>query len=373
MAPDPTQRHPNGQRLTASRLSGPVPERARPETPAPGRAHPRPWRVRLGALPAALGLLVAISTAVINAPFLPDPRPGAASPPALPGPRFPAATRLYTAPDTPAAHWLREHHRDPRAAVIRERIASRPQGAWFTDPDPLKVEGEVRTVVDAARARGAMPVLVPYAAHRRDCSGHSTGGTGDLAAYRDWIEGFARGIGSRDALVVLEPDALALADCLSSRERRDRYAALSYAGRVLDRHAPRSSVYYDAGNSGWHPARTMADRLRRAGATRYGDGIALNVSNYNRTRDEIDYGYSVLRELNSTRLTMVIDTSRNGAGPTRGHRACDPPGRRLGQTPTTDTGVRGVDAYLWVKPPGQADGCAAAAGTFDAQYAYRLA
>ncbi|MEU6545031.1 glycoside hydrolase family 6 protein [Streptomyces sp. NPDC046859] len=328
--------------------------------------------MRLGALLAALGLLVAVSTAVTTGPFLPDSRPGAA-PPGLPEARFPAATRLYTAPDTAAARWVREHHRDPRSAVIRERIASWPQGSWITDADPQKVEGEVRAVVDAARARGALPVLVPYAVHRRDCSGHSSGGTGGVSAYRNWIEGFARGIGSADALVVLEPDALALADCLSSRERRDRYAALSYAGRILHRDAPRSSVYYDAGNSGWHPARTMADRLRRAGATRYGDGIALNVSNFNRTRDEIAYGYSVLRELDGARLTMVIDTSRNGAGPARGNRTCDPSGRRLGQTPTTDTGVRGVDAYLWVKPPGQADGCAAAAGAFDAQYAYRLA
>ncbi|WP_246203510.1 glycoside hydrolase family 6 protein [Streptomyces tailanensis] len=354
------------------RLSGPVPKRARPETPAPGRAYPRPRRARLAALLTALGLLVAVATAVTNAPFLPGQRPGAAPPPALPEPRFPAVTRLYTAPDTPAARWVREHPQDPRVAVIRERIASRPQGSWFTDPDPLKVEGKVRAVVDAARARGAMPVLVAYAVHHRDCSGHSTGGTADLAAYRAWVEGFARGIGSGQALVVLEPDALALADCLSSRERRDRFAALSHAGRVMRRDAPRARVYYDAGNSRWHPAHTMADRLRHAGATRYGDGIALNVSNFNRTRDEIDYGYSVLRELDSARLTMVIDTSRNGAGPARGNRACDPPGRRLGQSPTAGTGVRGVDAYLWVKPPGQADGCSAAAGTFDAQYAYRL-
>ncbi|KUO14419.1 hypothetical protein AQJ91_46945 [Streptomyces dysideae] len=81
----------------------------------------------------------------------------------------------------------------------------------------------------------------------------------------------------------------------------------------------------------------------------------------------------MIRELGSSRLAMVIDTSRNGARPAAGHRACDPPGRRLGELPTTATGVPGVDAYLWVKPPGQADGCTAAAGTFDARYAYLLA
>jgi len=349
------------------RFSGPVPER--PGAPAPGRAHPHAWRMRLAALMSALGLLVAVTTAPISS----DSQSDTSAPSALPEPRFPATTRFHTDPDTPAARWVSEHAGDSRATVIQERIASRPQASWFADPDPLKVERQVRTVVDAAQAQGAIPVLVAYAVHHRDCSGHSTGGTGDLAAYRAWIEGFARGIGSGSALVVLEPDALALADCLGSRERRERFAALSYAGRVLHRDAPRSWVYYDAGNSGWHPARTMADRLRRAGATQYGDGIALNVSNFNATRDEIRYGVSVLRDLDNSRLGMVIDTSRNGAGPSRGHRACDPPGRRLGHTPTAGTGVRGVDAYLWVKPPGQADGCAAAAGTFDAQYASLLA
>ncbi|MFF2509414.1 glycoside hydrolase family 6 protein [Streptomyces sp. NPDC058067] len=322
---------------------------------------------------SALGLLLTVTTAVTNAPFAPGLLHPGAAPTALPAPHYPATTRLYAAPDTPAALWVREHPGDRRAAVLAGRIASRPQASWFTDPDPLKIEGQVHAVVDAARAQRALPVLVAYAVHRRDCSGHSTGGTGAAAAYRAWIEGFTRGIGTARALVILEPDALALSDCLSGRERRDRFAALSYAGRVLHDGAPYSRVYYDAGNSGWHPAPTMAERLRRAGATRYADGIALNVSNFNRTRDEIRYGRSVLRDLGVSRLGMVIDTSRNGAGPARGHHACDPPGRRLGQPPTTGTGIAGVDAYLWVKPPGQTDGCTAAAGTFDAQYGYLLA
>ncbi|MFF4805104.1 glycoside hydrolase family 6 protein [Streptomyces sp. NPDC001351] len=313
---------------------------------------------------------MAVGTGVTNARFLADVNHRSAAP--LADPPFPATTVLYTAPDAPAALWVRDHPRASWAAVIAGRIASRPQAVWFTDPDPMKVAGQVHTLVDAARAQHTLPVLVTYAVPRRDCSGHSTGGTGDLATYRTWIESFARGIGPAQALVILEPDALGLADCLSPPERRDRFTALSEAGRALRLDAPHSRVYYDAGNSGWHPAGTMADRLRRAGATRYADGIALNVSNFNRTHDEVRYGRSVIRKLGNSRLGMVIDTSRNGAGPARGHRACDPPGRRLGHTPTLDTGVYGVDAYLWVKPPGQADGCAATAGTFDAQYAYRL-
>jgi endoglucanase len=62
--------------------------------------------------------------------------------------------------------------------------------------------------------------------------------------------------------------------------------------------------------------------------------------------------------------TFVIDTSRNGAGPwqapggvyTDAEDWCNPPDRGLGALPTTDTGVALVDAYLWIKVPGESDG-----------------
>lgn len=182
-----------------------------------------------------------------------------------------------------------------------------------------------------------------------------------------------QGVGKATAVVVLEPDAFAHLGCLDPQQRADRFAALSSAARALHRYAPHARVYYDAGNSTWHSPHTMAKRLKRAGINQYGDGIALNVSNFNPTGDEVRYGLSVLETLGLSRLGAVIDTSRNGAGPAGDHRFCDPPGRKLGATPTADTGIGRIDAYLWVKHPGQSDGCIAAAGTFVPAYAYRLA
>ena len=48
---------------------------------------------------------------------------------------------------------------------------------------------------------------------------------------------------------------------------------------------------------------------------------------------------------------------------------------RLGRvaTPTLATGEPTVAAYLWVKLPGEADGCAGAAGQFLPDLAYALA
>jgi endoglucanase len=77
---------------------------------------------------------------------------------------------------------------------------------------------------------------------------------------------------------------------------------------------------------------------------------------------------------------FVIDTSRNGNGaPTAGHGVnewCNPPGRALGHAPTTHPGVAGVDAYLWIKYPGQSDGACRSgeppAGTWWPSYAISL-
>lgn len=60
---------------------------------------------------------------------------------------------------------------------------------------------------------------------------------------------------------------------------------------------------------------------------------------------------------------FVVDTSRNGLGPWRypadvypQHEDwCNPPGRGTGHLPTT-TGAGLVDAYLWIKVPGESDG-----------------
>jgi endoglucanase len=58
----------------------------------------------------------------------------------------------------------------------------------------------------------------------------------------------------------------------------------------------------------------------------------------------------------------VIDTSRNGEGPWPApvypdpQDWCNPPDRELGLAPTLDTGAALVDAYLWVKIPGESDG-----------------
>lgn len=288
----------------------------------------------------------------------------------------PAPARLYRHPESQVLDWVRTHRDDPRRPVIEAEIADRPAAVWFAEFSPSTIASRVRAVTSGAAGTGRVPVLVPYAVPDRDCGGASQGGAPDLGAYDGWIEAFAKGLGSGEVIVILEPDSIALAECLSTEQRAARFASLARAGRVLKAANPNARVYYDAGHSGWNAPAQQAARLRQAGAASAAssDGIFSNVSNFHRTENEIAYDRQILDALGGpASLGAVIDTSRNGNGPPADGEWCDPAGRKLGQAPTTNTGEARIDAYLWVKLPGESDGCKGAPGTFTPSYAYDLA
>ncbi|MFF4591097.1 glycoside hydrolase family 6 protein [Streptomyces sp. NPDC001388] len=314
------------------------------------------------------------SASVVSAAPSPAPSSGPATPSAPPSRPVPTESpRLYRHPDSQVLEWVRTHPGDPRRPVIESRIANRPTAVWFTEYAPGTVTSRVRAVTSAAAAQDRVPVLVAYAIPDRDCGGASEGGAPDLDAYDGWIDRFAAGLGSGETVVILEPDSIAQAGCLPEARRADRFASLARAGRVLKAANPRARVYYDAGHSGWNAPEKQAALLRQAGAAS-ADGVFSNVSNFRGTADESAYDRRVLDALGGPPdLGAVIDTSRNGNGAPREGEWCDPAGRRIGRAPTFATGEARIDAYLWVKPPGESDGCRGAAGEFSPSYAYELA
>ena len=285
-----------------------------------------------------------------------------------------SGTRLWVDPASPARAqadaWRATR---PADAAVMDRLAAQPQADWLGG-----WSGDVRAAVDrrvsAATAAGAMPVLVAYNIPQRDCGGASAGGVSSADAYRSWIRAFAAGIGTRRAIVVVEPDALAL-DCLSATDRETRYALLRDAVAVLAANAG-TSVYLDAGHARWLSADEAAARLKRAGADD-AQGFSLNVSNYVTTEDNVAYGRTVAAAAGGKHF--VIDTSRNGLGPAADAEWCNPPGRALGPLPSTGTvwsSDRRHDANLWIKRPGESDGpCngGPAAGAWWPEYALGLA
>lgn len=192
----------------------------------------------------------------------------------------------------------------------------------------------------------------------------------------------------------------------------DRFAMLNYAVDKLKEN-PGTSVYLDGTHSAWLGAGDAADRLIQAGVAD-ADGFFLNVSNYRLNSHLEKYGTWVSKciafasnpsswglghtewcasqyspanpnDFSTWGLTdqwytdnvesqtwwysesllkhFVIDTSRNGQGPWTPTVSypdpqdwCNPPGRGLGVRPTANTGNALLDAYLWVKIPGESDG-----------------
>ena len=255
-------------------------------------------------------------------------------------------------------------------------VANTPQAYWLDQAFPAgTVGGMVSKIAGAAQAAGAMPIFALYAIPHRDCGSYAAGGFGSAASYREWIDSIAAGLGSSPGAIILEPDALAMADCLSGGQRQERFDLIRYAVDTLTRD-PGAAVYVDAGHSRWVSAETMADRLNQVGVD-HARGFSLNTTNYYSTDEEIGYGEAISGMTNGAHY--VIDTSRNGAGPAPEQELswCNPAGRALGTPPTTDTAGPHVDAYLWIKRVGESDGSCGrgepSAGTFVSQYAIELA
>ncbi|MFE2292765.1 glycoside hydrolase family 6 protein [Streptomyces sp. NPDC059452] len=309
--------------------------------------------------------------------------PGGASPAAAEAgsvrgePAPSAASPYWVDPDSAAARQVRTWDRQGREADAKalRRIADRPVALWPAWDDPAP---EIRDAAQAAARTEKSILLVAYNIPHRDCGLYSAGGAKDADTYRSWIDEFADAIGDAPATVILEPDALPhIADgCTPPEHHAERYELLSEAVDALKANS-RTKVYLDAGNPDWitEPYK-IAEPLRQAGIDR-ADGFSLNVSNFQSNASVKEYGALLSDSVGGAHY--VIDTSRNGGGPLTGDRAeawCNPPGRALGTPPTTDTRDDRLDAYLWIKRPGESDGTCRGgpeAGTWWPEYALGLA
>ncbi|WP_430647938.1 glycoside hydrolase family 6 protein [Agromyces sp. GXS1127] len=333
----------------------------------------------------------------------------------------PEAT-LWTNPASTTVEAAAALDGDARADALL--LGSFPSATWINGGTPVEAKQDVKRVVAAAHAAGEVPVLVAYNIPFRDCAQYSAGGATTVDEYTAWIDGFAKGIGNKDAVVILEPDGLGIipwyttingelewcrpAEADAATAADERFAMLNHA---VDAFAalPNTAVYLDATHSAWLGVGDISDRLITAGVER-ADGFFLNVSNYETTERQQKFGTWISEcihldqnswwqrewcgsqyypanpaDFSTWELTdaaydqayadtglerdpeaqahFVIDTSRNGMGPWTPTEIypdpqvwCNPPDRGLGLRPTTDTGNELIDAYLWVKVPGESDG-----------------
>lgn len=245
-------------------------------------------------------------------------------------------TRLYSRPpNAGAVDQVRDLLR-ARKLADAARIAAlvtTPQAVWFVGGTPAEVKTRAKQTMAAAEATRSVPVLAVYNLPYRDCAQYSAGGAVDRAAYEDWIDGFAAGIGKGKAIVILEPDSLGIipynTDIYGTEEwckptvtdeagnavpapgasPEERYAALRYAvDRILEK-APAASIYLDGSHSAWMGVGETAHRLYKAGfrdGVQRVQGFFLNVSNYRATEELTQYG---------TWVSMCLAAGTPGVGP----------------------------------------------------------
>lgn len=247
---------------------------------------------------------------------------------------------------------------DPAVRRDFYNIAATPTSLWLGGRDQ---DAElVARVSRAAAAQDKVPQFVFYAIPGRDCGGYSAGGATSDAAYRAWIDDVVAAIGSRPAIVTVEPDAISFCGN-DAGVRSRRTALLTYAAKTLHDRAPNAVGYLHAG-SGQLPYDYVVPALEESGI-RYLRGFAMNVSSHATTSSQEKYGDGLVTELKSAGVRgrrYVVDTSRNGVGPQPNPGArfasCNNPDAALGTRPTSSTTGRYADAYLWIKPPGESDG-----------------
>lgn len=264
------------------------------------------------------------------------------------------------------------------------KIALRPRVFWFTDLVPTAdITRKVRDYITASQA-GDPNKTVHLAVFRLWPEGEGAKqkplSLAQQAAYRQWVDNMARGIGSARVVMVLEPD---LAVALQGWRPAVRLRLAAYAARTFAA-LPNTTIYLDAGDSDWLSP-SEAAHLLRAGGIRYVRGFSLGATHYTGTGADIAYGTQVVAELARLGLPgrhFVIDTSDNARPFTyRQYYAKHPHGwfdvaetcrtraeRRcvtLGIPPTTNVAAlrwglsatrraqarAHVDAYLWISRP----------------------
>lgn len=244
--------------------------------------------------------------------------------------------------------------KEPEKAAILDKIAKQPQGLWLGEWNS-NIFRAVQYNIQHAKEDGAVATFILYNVPHRDCGQESAGGLKTADHYKHWSRRIAAAAGNDPVVYILEPDALGLLtkdNCLSKEEQTERLALIKDAVWVL-RKNPNAVVYIDSGHAHWEPAPVFAERLKEAGIED-AHGFSLNVSNYVTTEENTAFGKKLSALVGGAHF--VIDTSRNGAGATPDNQWCNPSGRKIGKAPTTETGDPLIDAYLWLKRPGESDG-----------------
>jgi cellulose 1,4-beta-cellobiosidase len=313
---------------------------------------------------------------------------------------------MYVNPD-----WVKEVESlaatDSANAALVRKAEAYSTAIWL---DSISKTADMSRYLDDALAQQTssgqqvVTTFVVYDLPNRDCAANSSNGelTGDATGsqrYRDeYIAPIAKALSthtSQRIALIIEPDSL---PNLATNMDKPKCASADTIYRELVAYAiktlamPHVAMYVDAAHSGWlgwdnnrtKAAAIFKDVLDRAGGADKIRGFATNTANYTALSggdgaqleptdpcpDELTYVQKFGETLASSGIAgkhFVIDTARNGRSGIRQKWGewCNVKGAGLGERPRAEP-TANVDAYLWVKPPGESDGTSdSSAARFD--------
>jgi cellulose 1,4-beta-cellobiosidase len=285
----------------------------------------------------------------------------------------------------------------PDEADTIRKVAQYPSAVWL---DSIKSVENLKGWLDEAKkqqdasGKPTMTMVVVYDLPNRDCSAAASAGelkvseNGEQRYKKEFIDPITaefKAHADQPIAVVLEPDSLGnLATNMSlpmCQEARSAYKnGVVYAIKSFA--LPNVSVYLDAAHSGWlgwddnrmKIGKIFKTVLSDAGGPQMIRGFATNTSNYtslsnrdgavleptNPCPNELTYVKTLAKTLEMFGFknhAFIIDTSRNGKGNIRKAWGnwCNIHGAGLGERPRAEP-APGIDAYFWIKPPGESDG-----------------
>ena len=301
-------------------------------------------------------------------------------------------------------------------AIWLDRIAAIEEGA-----DRLGMEGHLNEALKQQSGAADKPLVIEFVVYdlpNRDCAAFSSNGElkveqDGLRRYQtEYIDAIAKKLGANPlyqklrVVAIVEPDSLPnlvtnLGVYEKCRQSETAYRqGITYAVTKLAE-IPNVYLYLDIAHSGWlgwehtDKAAQLYKEVLGTNLTKV-SGFAVNVANYsavsenfnpyddvNKYMDLIKSYYEWNRVIDEQTFVaklqvsfpgkgFLIDTSRNGwkSQPigtpieTRTHRGnwCNIQKAGIGERPRANP-LPGVDAYVWIKPPGESDGTSDAAAT----------
>ena len=285
----------------------------------------------------------------------------------------------------------------PELASTIRKVEPYPTAVWL---DQIARVPKLKYWLDEAKKQQdanqnpTLTVVVLCNLPNRDCAANASAGellveeNGEARYRTEFVDPIAAEFAAhpdQPIVAIVEPDSLAnmttnlgVPKCAASAEAYRNSVVYAIKRFAL----PHVSVYLDAAHAGWlgwdgnreKMAKVFRRVLEEAGGNDMIRGFATNVSNYthlsnrdgaalsltNPCPNELTYVKMLAETLGMYGIKgkgFIIDTARNGRGGIRKSWGswCNVKGAGLGERPRAEP-IKGVDAYFWIKPPGESDG-----------------